>query len=275
MDNEIYKLDLFSLSQSDVVYNYYDRHCKFSTVSGYGFNKIPILESASNFISHEHLQFTDGIKLKYPFKSYIEGFIDEYSKPIGGDLNTDEGKIWLLRHIQPTTEPNLNQTDIPDISIRYVNGIQEKYFSEEKAKDYGVYNARAYKVWEFVINNLPFYEKVFAVKQDVDLKGLSQAILKKTHKEFNGILWNGIKQDEFLSILDRNKQPTTKLQPIQKNTLRYLFNKLCKVENLKNYVEYLDKRTDTQKGDASDVNEETYSNKIKKQIDNFIESIKK
>lgn len=255
MDNEIYKLDLFSLSQSDVVYNYYDRHYKFSTVSGYGFNKIPILESASNFISHEHLQQTDGIKLKYPFKSYIEGFIDEYSKPMGGDLNTDEGKIWLLRHIQPTTEPNPNQTEIPDISIRYVNGIQEKYFSEEKAKDYGVYNARAYKVWEFVINNLPFYEKVFAVKQDVDLKGLPINVLKKAYKDYKN-LWQPISQDDFIKLFSREVVPSFKLEPIEskKGVVWNIFNILCQDNNVMNRVEYLNARIAASKQDGSKFN---------------------
>lgn len=158
--NKVRPLELNKLKRSDNLYDYYQRNYKFSSISGYGYNKVPILESASNFISHEHLQYTDNIKLKYPHKSYIEGFIDEYSQPLSGDLETDEGREWILLDVQPNPW-------LPTISYRYPlpDRKQEKYFDEEKAEEYGVYNAKAFKAWKFIINHLPYFEKIICTSE--------------------------------------------------------------------------------------------------------------
>ena len=208
--NRVRPLELNKLKLSDKAYDYYDRHYKFITVSGYGYDKTPILESASNFISHEHLQLTDGIKLKYPFKSYIEGFIDEYNYPISGDLNTDEGREFVLVDVQPNPE-------LPAINYRYPNGIQEPYFSEEEAYKYGSYNAKAFKVWEFIIKHLPYYEKIFCATENqktglAPKEGLTPEHFEQLYKYLidDKRKWIEVRENtkrDFLAIFSTNTLP--------------------------------------------------------------------
>lgn len=153
-----------ALQFSQVAKKHYFDYWKFSLVSFREsksieeHKEIPIIEKALTFISHEYKEIipqVDSFKIdaEFPGFAYRKGFLKEYLKPFEGDTSTDEGKFWyVIRHIP-------NRYELPAWNYRG----KEIYFGEEKAEEYGVYMARAYKAWEMVANNLPFYEKFFII----------------------------------------------------------------------------------------------------------------
>lgn len=244
-----------ALRYHEVAEAYYYRNWNFLNINFdfkdiVDFKVIPMSDKALSFISHGYIEHIGkGIKInaEYPYKSYRLGFIEEYQKPIEGDLTTEEGRNWsILRHIQPTHEP-------PEISYRNFENEWEAYFSEEKAEEYGTYMARSYKAWEFLVNHLPFYEKFFITKQEEDLEGLPVNVLKKAYKEHKD-LWKPISQDDFIKLFDRKINPSLKLKPIEgkKGEVRSIFNVLCQDFNIKNRTKYLDARIDASKQNGSD-----------------------
>ncbi len=142
---KIEKLDLDSLEHSDIVAGYYENNWKFSNVKHQdGIYNIPILESALALIS-------DKKQMKFPWEAYVKGFCNEYLKPITKKPTTTKEREWLLRSIQPNPF-------LPSLSYQ---PNEEAYFSEEKAAEYGAYNAKAYRTWEIVIEELPTFEEIF------------------------------------------------------------------------------------------------------------------
>ncbi len=143
----IKKLDRTSLSKTNDLFYYYTEKWEFQVINNaYGaFKNIPIPLRASEFIAENYTN--------YPWNSYIKGFIEEYKKPIEIDSSTEEAQKWSIRHIS-TTQGNAGSIPRPEFT--------------EKIEEYGAEIAKAFKAWEYVIKNLPFYEELYAKENEKD-----------------------------------------------------------------------------------------------------------
>jgi hypothetical protein len=171
----ISKLDESTLMHSDVIWDYYQREWQFSTISYNDiYINIPILKEASHTIEGQ----------KYPWKQYIEGFLSEYNKPLPKDIDL----TLHLSHVQPN----------PPLPVAPAG------FSNSNAINYGVTMARAFKVWEFIAERLPDFEKIFQGGE-----------YNKWDKLFNNLIDKKIKDvslADFKEVMHHKRRPNGKGQ---------------------------------------------------------------
>lgn len=145
MKNNIIKpLELEILELNDKAINYYNRNFKFEKIiqkeSGY---VVYIPKPVRDFIIETGLQ--------YPWNNFIDGFISQYKK---GLVCHPEA---LFFNIQKRIRPDYL---LPEINF---NKEKNKYFSKQKAFEYGEYLALSFCAWEFIIRDFPVYEKIFEI----------------------------------------------------------------------------------------------------------------
>jgi len=179
-----------ALKYCDPLLNNYSENWQFSFIDWNNTHKVPILQDALDILA-ENRQLYPNSK-KYPIPTYIDGFLQEYTK--------------YSQHISQINKNDVDQLASVLINIQVSFAIQKQQekekvipqkrlpklmgniqYDESRAFEYGCYNAKAYLTWVFIIENLALFEKLLFGKNDLLL---SEYLVKKLFAAYSSFFPN-------------------------------------------------------------------------------------